>query len=542
LSGTQYVVGTTASNVLTIENLGTGTLSVTGATLTGANAADYSTGFTTASIAGGATANLTVNFTPTGTGSRFGTITIASDDSDEASYVINFYGIGTNNLATEPAANPTGLTFPNIKAYTFSGSFTPSANTENYLVLYTIGSAVSATPVDGTTYLRGDIIGNAKVAYVGPAVNFSPRHVIANQNYHIAVYSFNGPASFENYQTASPLNGSVTSQGNQTGNYYNGITGSNPNLISLLSTLINPHTVISYTNYKPTVMAQFEVRDTTMGRSFVVCSYTGEKQVFNDPFDWTAVGYSREHSYCHSWMPSYPADNPAKPEYSDQHNLYPVNQNKANSIRSNLPMDEITGNVVYTYMDGRAGYNGAQLVYEPRDEQKGNVARAMFYMATCYNGVSSQNWALPTNQSQATLKNWHFSDLPDNYEIARQEYIFSQQGNRNPYVDSVNFVCHVNFSNMTYDATGCNLGLNEQLVESNLVVFPVPTNGKLYVQVNGTQVNDYKIVSIGGQVIDTKSDLTADVLELNTAVYAPGTYIIYVNTPFGASQRTFIVE
>lgn len=542
LSGSQYVVGTTAATTVTIENLGSGNLTVSGAVLSGTNAADYSTPFTNAVIAGGTSTTLTLNFAPAGTGSRFGTLTVSSDDSDEASYVINLYGIGTNNLATEPAANPTGLTFPTVDAYTFSGSFTPSASTENYVVLWSNGAAVTGVPVDGTTYQRGDIIGNAKVAYVGPAVNFSPRHVIANQNYHVAVYSFNGPASFENYQTTTPLTGSITTLGLHPGTYYNGINSTSSTFLTNLNALINPHTVISYTNYKPTVMAQFEVRDTTNGQSFVVCSYTGEKKVFNDPFDWTAAGYSREHSYCHSWMPTYPADNPAKPEYSDQHNLYPVNQNNANAIRSNLPMDEITGNVVYTYLDGRAGYNGSQLVYEPRDEQKGNCARAMFYMATCYNGVSGNNWALPTNQSVATLKNWHFADLPDNYEMARQEYIYSVQGNRNPYVDSVNFVCHVDFSNMTYLVTSCNLGVNEQLLEANFVVFPVPTSGKLYVQVNGTQITDYSIYGMDGKVVASVSNTTADVLELNTTGYAKGSYLITVTTPFGTTQRTFIVE
>lgn len=542
LTGSQYVVGTNASTTLTIENLGASDLTVSGATIGGVNAAEYSTSFTNAVVAGGATTTLTVNFAPAGTGSRFGSITIASDDSDESAYVINFYGIGTDNLATEPAANPTALTFPNVATYTFSGSFTPSANTENYLVLWSNGAAVSGAPVDGTTYMRGDMIGNAKVAYVGPAVNFSPRHIIANQNYHVAVYSFNGPASFENYQTTSALTGNVTSLGIQTGNYYSGINTNSASFLTDLSALINPHTVISYTNYKPTVMGQFEIRDTTGGQSYVVCSYTGEHKVFDDPFDWTAVGYSREHSFCHSWMPTYPADNPAKPEYSDQHNLYPVNQNNANAIRSNLPMGVITGNVVYSYMDGKAGYAGSQLVYEPRDAQKGNCARAMMYMATCYNGISGNNWALPTNQSQDVLKTWHFNDLPDDYEIARMEYIYSQQGNRNPYIDSVQFACYVDFSNMSYNATGCNLGLNEQLLEDNFVVFPVPASEKLYVQINGTQVNEYTVVGMDGKVVDGKSGMQADVLELNLNTYAKGAYMIYVTTPYGKTQKTFIVE
>ncbi|AEA44723.1 endonuclease [Fluviicola taffensis] len=544
LTGSQYAIGNTAATTVTIQNTGAGNLTVSGAAFSGAQAGDYSTPFTNTVIAGGATSTLAINFAPAGIGSRLAALTINSDDADEAAYVINLYGIGTNNLATEPTANPTNLTFPTNKAYTFSGSFTPSANTENYLVVYTKnGTAVSGAPVDGTTYKRGDVVGNGQVAYVGPAVNFSPRHVIANETYNIAVFSFNGPAGFQNYKTTAPLTGNITSQGQQIANYYNGINHTSTNFLTSLSALINPHTVISYTNYKITLMTQFEVRDTTDGRSLVVCSYTGERKIFNDPFDWTAQGYSREHTYSHSWMPTNPADNPAKPEYSDQHNLYPVNQNQANSPRSNLPMNVITGNVLFTYLEGRTGMNGSQMVYEPRNAQKGNAARAMFYMATAYNGISGNNWKLPVAQDQNILKTWHLADLPDNYEIARNEYIFSQQNNRNPYVDSTQFACYVDFSNMTYLATGCgSLGLNEELLQQNLVVFPVPATTEMYVQVNGTQINNYKIVSLSGQVIEEKANLTSDLLKLNTTDFNTGTYLIEVETPYGKVSRTFIVE
>ncbi|HRP53260.1 MAG TPA: endonuclease [Fluviicola sp.] len=544
LNGSQYVVGTNSSTSVTIENLGTGNLTVSGATFSGSEAADYSTSFTNEVIAGNSSTTLTINFTPNGTGSRLANITIASNDADESAHIISLYGIGTNNLATEPAASPTNLIFPTNKAYTFSGSFTASANTESYLVLYTKdGSAVNLTPTDGTTYLRGDIIGNAQVAYVGNATNFAPRHVIANQSYGIAIFPFNGPAGFENYKTNAPLTGNITSLGEEINAYYAGIDHNNSSFISDLSALINPHTVISYTNYKPTLMAQFEIRDTTMGKSLVVCSYTGERKVFTEPFDWTAVGYSREHSYCHSWMPTYPADgsNP-KPEYSDQHNLYPVNQNNANAVRSNLPMGVVTGNVVHTYLGGKTGYNGAQLVYEPRDEQKGNSARAIFYMATAYNGISGNNWKLPVDQDQDILKTWHFTDLPDNYEIARNEYIFSQQGNRNPFVDSTNFACYIDFSAMTYQSIGCDdLNINETLLSQNLSVFPIPANDELYVQVNGTKVVSYKIVSIAGQIIEQKQ-VNLDVLKLNTSNYQKGVYVIEVETIYGTVHSNFIIE
>ena len=539
LNNDTYIVGTTAATSVTIENTGVSSLTLSGVTFTGTNASEFGINLTTGTVAGLGSNNYSLTFTPTGTGTRTATISIANNDSDENPYIINLYAIGTNNLATEPTANPTNLTFPLVKAYTVGGQYTAGTNADNYIVLWKNGSAVTGMPTDGTSYKRGDVVGDARVAYIGSGTGFTPRGIIANQNYHFAVYAFNGPTGFENYKTTTPAIGNVTSQGEQIGNYYAGINSASTSFLSDLSALINPHTVVSYFNYKTTVMNQFEIRDTTNGQSFVTCVYSGERKVFNEPFDWTAQGYSREHSYCHSWMPTFPADNPEQPEYSDQHNLWPTNLQQANTPRSNLPLMDIDGNVVFTYLEGSVGYSGNQLVYEPRAAQKGNAARSIFYMATAYNGQGGNNWQIPANQSQESLKTWHFADLPDNYEIARNEFIFSKQANRNPYVDSVNFACHVNFANMSYLV--CDAGIEEKLA-ANFSVFPVPTSGKLFAQVNGLEIVEYTITDMQGRVIKSSSNVQVPVLELGTTELKSGMYLLQVGTAFGQVQREFIVE
>ena len=539
LNNDTYIVGTTAATNVTIENTGVSALTLSGVTFTGANASEFGINLTTGTVAGLGSNSYSLTFTPTGTGTRTATISIANNDSDENPYIINLYAIGTNNLATEPTSNPSNLTFPLVKAYTVGGQYTAGTNAENYIVLWKNGSAVTGMPTDGTSYKRGDVVGDARVAYIGSGTGFTPRGIIANQNYHFAVYAFNGPAGFENYKTTTPAIGDVTSQGEQIGNYYSGISSGSTTFLSDLSALINPHTVVSYFNYKTTVMNQFEIRDTTNGQSFVTCVYSGERKVFDEPFDWSAQGYSREHSYCHSWMPTFPCDNPEQPEYSDQHNLWPTNLQQANTPRSNLPMMDIDGNVVFTYLEGSVGYSGNQLVYEPRAAQKGNAARSIFYMATAYNTQGGNNWQLPTNQSQESLKTWHFNDLPDNYEIARNEFIFSKQANRNPYVDSVNFACHVNFANMSYLV--CDAGIDEKLA-ANFTVFPVPTSDKLFAQVNGLDIVEYTIMDMQGRVIKSSSNIQVPVLELGTTEFKSGMYLLQVGTTFGQGQREFIVE
>ena len=539
LNNDTYVVGTTAATTVTIENSGVSNLTLSGVTFTGTNAAEFSINLTTGTVAGLGSNNYTLSFTPAGTGTRTATISIANNDSDENPYVIHLYAIGTNNLATEPTANPTNLTFPLVKAYTVGGQYSAGTNAENYIVLWKNGAAVTGMPTDGTSYKRGDVVGDARVAYIGSGTGFTPRGIIANQNYHFAVFAFNGPAGFENYKTTTPAIGNVTSQGEQIANYYAGINSASSTFLSDLSALINPHTVVSYFNYKTTMMNQFEIRDTTNGQSFVTCVYSGERKVFDEPFDWTAVGYSREHSYCHSWMPTYPCDNPEQPEYNDQHNLWPTNLQQANTPRSNLPLMDIDGQIVFTYLEGNVGYSGSQLVYEPRAAQKGNAARSIFYMATCYNGQGGNNWQLPSNQSQESLKTWHYNDLPDNYEIARNEFIFSKQANRNPYIDSINFVCHVNFANMSY--VTCDAGIEEKLA-ANFTVFPVPASAKLYAQVNGLDIVEYTITDMQGRTIQSSSNVQVPVLELATSNFKSGMYILKVGTTYGQVQREFIIE
>ncbi len=540
LHTSDYFIGSSSSVSVEIENYGTQDLIVSGATFTGPDAGDFNSNIGAPTIAGGSSQTFTINYAPSNTGSHFATLEIASNDADENPYIINFEGVGTDNLATEPTSNPTGLTFPTVEAYTVNGTYAAGTGATNYLVLWKTGSAITGVPMDGNTYLRGDVVGDAKVAYAGPGTTFTPRGVIANQDYHFAVYAFNGQSGYENYQATSPATGNVTSGGSNIGSYYGSITAASSSLHTDLQALINPHTEVSYFLYKLTLMDQFEVRDTTGGQSFVECAYTGERYVFDDPFDWTATGYSREHTFAHSWMPTFPADQPEEPEYNDQHNLYPANLAEANSPRSNLPLGEIDGNVVDSYLEGATGFSGSQLVYEPRDSQKGNAARAIFYMVTCYGFPLTGNLNAD-EQDQDLLKSWHFNDVPDNYEIARHEFIYNQQGNRNPYIDSIAWACFVDFDAFGYDATNCNLSIEDQ-VQNSMVVYPVPATENVYVQVNGTKITSYEVIDMQGRVVASTKDANEDVVIFNSNEFESGSYIVKVVTPFGEAQRKMIIE
>jgi len=543
LNNETFMIGNSPSTSLTVENTGSQTLTISSVSFSGVNAGDFSTNLSPTTIGPLSSQNFNLDFAASTTGSVSAILTIGNDDDDENPYTINIDAVGTDNVATEPSSNPSSLSFPNVKPYTLSGEYLDGTNAEKYIVLWKNGSPITESPSDATTYRRGDYIADAKVAYVGSGTSFTPRGIIANQNYYFKVFAFNGSNGFENYLQDNPAEGQITSLGSQVGSYYSGISTSNADLVSELTALINPHNYITYFLYKTTLMSQFEVKDTINGQSYVTCCYSGENKVFNDPFDWSDNDFSREHTYAHSWMPTFPCNNPEEEEYSDQHNLYPANLPNANSPRSNLPLADITGNTVFNYLEGSVGYNDeGQLVYEPRASHKGNAARAIMYMSTCYNGIGGLNWGIPSNQSQETLRNWHFNDVPDNYEIARHEYIYNLQGNRNPFIDSIDFACFIDFYQMTYDTDLCgNIGLTEQM-ESNFSVFPIPAKNEIYAQINGLNIKSYRLINSSGQILVNQSNLDSPVVKINSSTLSSGTYILTVITDKGTLEKKVIIE
>ncbi|MFM1875383.1 MAG: hypothetical protein RL266_1120 [Bacteroidota bacterium] len=522
-----YIIGGAASTTFTIANVnlqGGDPLSITNAQISGINASDFSlSGLTTpATVSAAASLDFDVNFSTTGTGSRFAALTLTNNDGngDETTYVINLYAI-EGGYATEPTAQPTNLSFSNVTSYRHQVTFSNASSiAENYIVLRKIGSAVTDIPVDGETYVKGDYINGSQVVHVGPAGSFSPKYVVAGTEYHYAAFSFNGPEGFENYLTTAPLIGMVTSSGSMVNNYYNGVDGSATTFLSDLQSKLNQnYNQIFYSNYAPVVIDNFASRDTTGGQKVVTCVYTGFQHIYSGSFFYSPIGdLSREHSWPHTWMPTYDASQEI--EYSDLHNLFPTHQNGANGPRSNLPFGNVA-TVITSFQDGTYGLDSnGNLVYEPRDQHKGDAARAIFYMSVKWDGTGG-SWALPnpihpTNvpygQDQDVLKQWHWQDPPDAWEIARNDFVESEQGNRNPFVDSVNWVCYIDFETLTYigeQTTPCTVtpdGIEDQL-EGEFSLTPNPTDGitALNLNLNQSLQLTIDVIDITGRTVSTRT-------------------------------------
>ncbi len=549
-------VSTPANITFTVQNQGsTEALDISSISFTGADAADYSVGSpsTPFTINGSSSQNVVVSFNPTANGTRYATMEINSNDADESVYSIVLNCTG-GQYASEPTAAATSLTFSNIKSYRYTATLTgASSGAEGYVVLRKKGSAITASPADGQVYGPGDPIGDAKVVYVGNSGTFNPNDVVENTTYYFAVFSYNGSGVVRNYLQSNPLTANVTSATNNFGTLYSGINTANSTFVSDLQALINPHTSIFYGNYDETMVRLFEARDTTNGQRVLSCVYSGENYVYSEPFGWAYM--SREHTYCHAWMPTNPADNPELPEYDDQHHLFPAQFENANQVRLDYPLGEVVTPSV-TYLDCKLGMNAnGKLVFEPRDAHKGDAARALFYMATTYNGVSGHNWGLPNTstryQDQNVLRKWHYQDPPSSYEKARNEFLDSLQGNRNPFIDHPEYACYINFQTMEYIAgatepcSTTNVGFEEAIL-NELMILPNPSAG-LFTVVLETKSADINLVvrDMAGKIVHTqfiKGGINQTIGALDLQHFANGVYILQANAKGATTYGRLVIQ
>ncbi|MFY8020437.1 MAG: endonuclease [Bacteroidia bacterium] len=466
VSNATTVIGKAATTSFSIENNGASdTLRIDSIRFVGDASADYLITDTLLKIAPLSSKPFTLQFSSTQSGSRLANLEIYTNDLLKNPFVCKLYGIG-GNFATEPSSVSAGVGFSDVKSFAFKMNFLPaSSSPEKYLVLKKTGSAITDAPVDGVTYTKGDYIGTSQVAFISDTpIVYAPTYIIANTTYYYSVFSFNGPAGFENYTSTSASN-NITTANNNPGTYYNNISPASSNFVTSLSQRINPHDTIFYSQYISKVVDYWLARDTSAGKEVVNCVYSGAPYVYTDPFQWAAgsngATLTREHTFPQSWMPSNggrpdwpyaPGTTKELPEYNDLHHLYPTHQVNANVRRSNHPYGNVK-NVTYTAPTGfgKVGTDSlGKTVYEPRPEQRGDAARALMYMSVCYHGVSGNNWSLPSTQDQNVLKQWNEIDPPDNFEMARNEMIYSIQGNRNPFIDHPEWVNSINFSNMSW--------------------------------------------------------------------------------------------
>jgi hypothetical protein len=150
---------------------------------------------------------------------------------------------------------------------------------------------------------------------------------------------------------------------------------------------------------------------------------------------------------------------------------------------------------------------------------KGDAARAVFYMSIRYNGLDVVNGNPPdTTVGQlgdlATLLTWNTQDPSDDFEMNRNNFIYTWQVNRNPFIDFpqlANYVWGAN-AGQTWFASLANT-TNEAL---SLMVYPNPASN--YFTISGTTENGtVELINVSGQIILKKEFTPNQQIYLNVA-------------------------
>ena len=233
--------------------------------------------------------------------------------------------------------------------------------------------------------------------------------------------------------------------------YYDGVTDQIGDDLKL--TLHNIIADDSHVSYTPGIWTAFYQTDKRPGTDYVWDIYSdipngtppylytmGQGDQCGD-FNNEGDCYNREHLWPQSWT-----SNDATHQ-TDLHHVFPTD-GFVNQQRSNYPFGEVS-NATWTSQNGSKLGNGksslgyTSTVFEPIDEYKGDIARALMYVSVRYY-TEDDGWSTEygmTNKSVikdwaiAMLLDWSDNDPVSAKEIARNEAVYGIQGNRNPFID-----------------------------------------------------------------------------------------------------------
>ncbi len=181
----------------TIQNRGLQNLSITDIVSSDASYTVLNPVSTSFTLVPNATQDVTINFANVTPGSYPATLTISSNDADEASCVVNL-NANAQELCTTPAADG-DIAISNITDTTADVAITGNATASGFIALVILnddGNGVAGTPVDGTAYAVNDTLGDATVVYVGSSASFSVSGLAASTTNPIFVYAYNNTDCF----------------------------------------------------------------------------------------------------------------------------------------------------------------------------------------------------------------------------------------------------------------------------------------------------------------------------------------------------------
>lgn len=197
--------------------------------------------------------------------------------------------------------------------------------------------------------------------------------------------------------------------------------------------------------------------DNSYDKDGTIMDMYSEDPKTSDPYNFTRknnCGTYKGESDCYNREHIFPQSsfNKKYPMRADFFHIYPTD-GYVNNRRGSHPFGEV-GSVHWTSLNGsKLGVNSfgnyRGVVFEPIDEFKGDIARALLYFGTRYEDQMPRfhHAMLDGSRDQVyqdwfimLLLKWHRIDPVSAHEIQRNDVGYEFQGNRNPFIDHPEWV------------------------------------------------------------------------------------------------------
>jgi len=194
------------------------------------------------------------------------------------------------------------------------------------------------------------------------------------------------------------------------------------------------------------------------------------------------------------------------------------------------------------------GYDGSMASSDPMrlgESFRGDVARSVLYLEIRYNGLSIVDGypTIPDTDNPPgelgdleTLLDWHRNDPPDDYEMNRNNVVYTWQFNRNPFIDQPDLVEYIWGTNVG-DTWDQELSVSEFSTE-DIVIYPNPTENIITIKGLQTQAV-VEVFSIEGRMMKALEVMPGTNLNLDLS---SGLYLLHITSNNKTAVRKLIVN
>jgi endonuclease I len=223
--------------------------------------------------------------------------------------------------------------------------------------------------------------------------------------------------------------------------------------------------------------------------------------------------WNREHVFPRS-LATPPMDTSYPSAGTDAHGLRAVDS-QMNSSRSNRAFESGSGDSYITS-------NGN---FYPGDEWKGDVARILTYLYLRYPtqceavtvGIGPSSYSFLADMPNVFLE-WNAEDPVSAFEMERNEVIYENQGNRNPFIDNPYLATRI-WNGPEAENLWNALEVPEA-ISTSLILYPTIRDGYVYMENKSQSMVTYSVYTISGNfILEGQSSSEIDLGELSKGMY-----------------------